>query len=225
MVRCCKFPNCTNKDKSYSPCSFHRLPLSDPKRRRLWLLALQIDPATPLQKLRVADFRVCSDHFDKSDFQQGGKNTATYLIYTAVPREIKPELEDNWEVTGKPAQVRSTGIQVPETGTTRQRPPLQHIVDEEAILQLMKTCPMCNRKCRSNKYVRGPYFTVYQSCYFCHYQRRWGSQPGAANLKVQKPIEKKVKPKKNVCEKTKAQSSQIKKKKTVSESSESHDRA
>ncbi|GAA6227036.1 THAP domain-containing protein 8-like [Lates japonicus] len=99
---------------------------------------------------------------------------------------------------------RSTGIQVnlPETSpATTEKPTPQHIVDEEAILQLMKNCPMCNRKCRCSKHTRGPYFIVYQSCYYCDYQRKWASQPEAKNMNIHKPNtlpKKKLQPKDKV---------------------------
>ncbi|KAM9362546.1 uncharacterized protein ABDE67_007756 [Symphorus nematophorus] len=121
-------------------------------------------------------------------------------------------------------QVRSTGSQVNETetcGATMEKPTLQHIVDEEAILQLMKDCPMCNRKCRCTKHTRGPYLIVYQSCYFCHYQRKWASQPEAKDMNIHKthtPAKRKPKPKNKVSVKAKAQSSELNKT-SISESS------
>lgn len=105
------------------------------------------------------------------------------------------------------------------------RETLQHIVDEEAILQLMKDCPMCNRKCRCSKRTHGPYVIVYQSCYFCHYQRKWASQPEARNmntLKAQAAPKRKRQPRDKVSVNAKAQSSQLNKM-SISESSESHD--
>lgn len=101
------------------------------------------------------------------------------------------------------------------------RQTLQHIVDEEAILQLMKNCPMCNRKCRCSKHTRGPYLIVYQSCYFCHYQRKWASQPEARNMnthKTRSTSKRKLQPKDKVCAKVEAQSSQLSKK-SISEHS------
>ncbi|XP_029907318.1 uncharacterized protein LOC115359117 [Myripristis murdjan] len=65
-----------------------------------------------------------------------------------------------------------------------ERPILQHIIDEEAILQLMENCPRCNKKCRCTKHARSPYFIVYQSCYFCEYRRKWASQPEAKNMNL-----------------------------------------
>lgn len=94
------------------------------------------------------------------------------------------------------------------------RVPLQHIVDKEAILQLMKNCPMCDRKCRCTKHSRGPYFIVYQSCYFCHYQRKWASQPEALNMNINKAHtgpKKKHQPKEKLCVNAKAKSSKLKK--------------
>ncbi len=112
---------------------------------------------------------------------------------------------------------------------SNNRPTLQHIVDEEAILQLMRNCPMCNRKCRCSKHTRGPYFIVYQSCYFCHYQRKWASQPEARNMNTHKAHtqpKRKLQPKDKVSANAKTRASQHHKT-SISESSvsESHDPA
>ncbi|XP_056227532.1 uncharacterized protein LOC130166166 isoform X2 [Seriola aureovittata] len=114
-----------------------------------------------------------------------------------------PQLQDNWAAMDRPpGRFRSTGIQVPEMcPATMEKPIPQHIVDEEAILQLMKSCPMCNKKCRCSKHTRGPYFIVYQSCYFCDYQRKWASQPEAKNMNIHKahtPPKKKLQAKDKV---------------------------
>ncbi|KAK5926427.1 hypothetical protein CgunFtcFv8_022000 [Champsocephalus gunnari] len=134
----------------------------------------------------------------------------------AVPRL---QLHDNSAVMdGPPGQVRSSGIQVnvPETCTvtTENRPALQHIVDEEAILQLMKECPMCNRKCRCMKQCNGPFLIVYQSCYFCHYHGKWANQPEVRNMnfkKKRKARKKRCQPKDKVSLKATTQSPQLKK--------------
>ncbi|XP_078135689.1 uncharacterized protein LOC144536411 isoform X3 [Sander vitreus] len=119
-------------------------------------------------------------------------------------------LHGTWAVMDRsPGQVRSTGIQanVPETCTaTMEKPTLQHIVDEEAILQLMKNCPMCDRNCRCIKRTRSPYFIVYQSCYYCNYQRKWANQPEARNMDIRN---KKLKPTNKVSVNAKVQSSQL----------------
>ncbi|XP_068582702.1 THAP domain-containing protein 1 A-like isoform X2 [Cebidichthys violaceus] len=145
---------------------------------------------------------------------------------------LVPELHDTWAVIDRPpGQVTSTGIQVnvPEmcTATVENRPTVQHIVDEEAILQLMKNCPMCDRKCRCTKRTCGPYFIVYQSCYFCNYQRKWANQPEARNMNIQKantPPKKKLRPKNKVSVKAaKTQLSQLSKASTPDSSvSEPH---
>ncbi|XP_042255144.1 uncharacterized protein LOC121887991 isoform X1 [Thunnus maccoyii] len=135
------------------------------------------------------------------------------------------ELQDNQAVMDRPrGQSRSIGIQVntPETcAATIEKPALQHIVDEEAIMQLMKTCPMCDRQCRCHKYSRGPYFIVFQKCYFCDFQRKWASQPEALNADAYKayiPPRKKLKSNDSVTVEGEAQSSQ-RNKTNISESS------
>ncbi|XP_029287357.1 uncharacterized protein LOC115008145 isoform X2 [Cottoperca gobio] len=156
-----------------------------------------------------------------------GTETRHVMVAAAAHSQggLGPELHDTWAVMDRPpGQVRSIGIQVnvPETCTaaTENRPALQHMVDEEAILQLMKDCPMCDRKCRCSKYTRGPYFIVYQSCYFCNYQRKWANQPEARNINFHKANtapKRKRQPKDKVSVNAKAQSSQLKT--SISESS------
>lgn len=68
--RVCSFPNCTNRMSAVTPrsLSFHRVPTSDRELRRLWLLALHMEPSTPVEELRREDHKVCSAHFDPDDF-------------------------------------------------------------------------------------------------------------------------------------------------------------
>ncbi|XP_037620622.1 THAP domain-containing protein 1-like [Sebastes umbrosus] len=260
MVRHCVFPGCSNKEVSWSPYRFHRVPLNDTGLKQLWLVTLNIDLDTPVAKLR--ELRVCSDHFSEEDYLKPRPNKLDrhLLKRTAVPNhqvlpspeqsllprerpstsgadlalpavKSEPELHDTWGVMdGPPGQDNSTGNQmnVPETCTaTTEKPTLQHIVDEEAILQLMKNCPMCDRKCRCSKRTCGPYFIVYQSCYFCNYQRKWANQPEARSMNIHKanvPPKKRLRPKNKASVNAKAQSSQLNKT-SISESSvsESHD--
>uniref|UniRef100_UPI0037E8A724 uncharacterized protein isoform X1 n=2 Tax=Semicossyphus pulcher TaxID=241346 RepID=UPI0037E8A724 len=142
------------------------------------------------------------------------------------PTWAQSVVEDNRAIMDSPGQVRGTGIQVPGDCTAAEKKPTLHIVDEEAILQLMNNCPMCNRKCRCSKRTCGPYLIVYQKCYFCDYQRKWANQPEAANMNIYrppKPAKRKPQPKNKVSVNAKTQS-QLKKK-SISESSvsESHD--
>ncbi|XP_068582703.1 THAP domain-containing protein 1-like isoform X3 [Cebidichthys violaceus] len=293
MVRPCVFPGCSNKEVSWSPYRFHRVPLHDIGLKKQWLVTLNIDSDTPLAKLR--QLRVCSDHFSEEDYLRPRPNkldrhllkrtavpnhqactsqstiqekheqqmfsgvpkstpkeppvkshqaskSASLKLEQSLPREppstsgahpaIESELHDTWAVIDRPpGQVTSTGIQVnvPEmcTATVENRPTVQHIVDEEAILQLMKNCPMCDRKCRCTKRTCGPYFIVYQSCYFCNYQRKWANQPEARNMNIQKantPPKKKLRPKNKVSVKAaKTQLSQLSKASTPDSSvSEPH---
>ncbi|XP_042287440.1 uncharacterized protein LOC122978844 isoform X1 [Thunnus albacares] len=236
MVRVCAFPNCTNKMSPNTSRSFHRLPLLDRDTLKLWLVVLQMDANTPVHTLRLADYRVCSDHFERDDYCQPKKRRNPipkhfFLKKNAVPRVERPaadtvELQDNQAVMDRPrGQSRSIGIQVntPETcAATIEKPAPQYIVDEEAIMQLMKTCPMCDRQCRCSKHTRGPYFIVYQNCYFCDFQRKWASQPEALNANAYKayiPSRKKLKSNDTVTVETEAQSSQ-RNKTNISESNQ-----
>lgn len=95
MVRVCAFPNCANKMSNNTPRSFHRLPLFNRETLKLWLLVLQMDANTPVQKLRLADYRVCSDHFDRDDYCQPKRRRHPvpkhfFLKKTAVPRLNRP---------------------------------------------------------------------------------------------------------------------------------------
>jgi len=93
MVRMCAFPGCFNRQKAVrlrpralSPgerLTFHRFPLNDPERLRLWLLAVQRDTSLPIQSLEV--LRLCSDHFSRDDFKSDEGNVRRYLKSTAVP--------------------------------------------------------------------------------------------------------------------------------------------
>ncbi|XP_042341246.1 THAP domain-containing protein 5-like [Plectropomus leopardus] len=204
MGRRCSFPNCNNKQKTWSAVSFHKLPLDEPKRYKLWLRALEINPDTPKKTLRRRCILVCSDHFSPDDLIH--HKGCTHPKPTAVPNPVCPAdqtaagsanvsalaLHDTLAAMDRPPdQVRSTDASAEICTATVEKPALQHIVDEEAILQLMKNCPMCDRKCRCTKYTRGPYFIVYQSCYFCSYQRKWASQPEARNINIHKATPKK----------------------------------
>ncbi|XP_031145413.1 uncharacterized protein LOC116043045 isoform X11 [Sander lucioperca] len=209
MVRVCAFPNCGNKMKKYLCLSFHRLPYRNRETLKLWLFALQLDVQTPLRTLRERDYRVCSEHFDEDDFTEKSVK-ARYLKANAIPKAKRPaadklecpaawHLGSNGPVTW-PGQKYRHSSKCPRnmhcnhgelSFLPQNRPTLQHIVDEEAILQLMKNCPMCDRNCRCTKRTRSPYFIVYQSCYYCNYQRKWANQPEARNLDFRN---KKLKP-------------------------------
>lgn len=98
MVRVCAFPTCGNKMTRNTPLSFHRLPLNDAKTRKSWLVVLQLDVNTPTETLRLADHRVCSDHFERDDYCQPKKARKAvprhfFLKKDAVPRLERPITE------------------------------------------------------------------------------------------------------------------------------------
>ncbi|KAM7393960.1 hypothetical protein PAMP_020793 [Pampus punctatissimus] len=156
------------------------------------------------------------------------KSAGTQLSYSTLKQHVRSKATQVTvschEVHEGSMQHRNHSIQVftPEMcAVTIEKPAPQHIVDEEAIMQLMKTCPMCDRKCRCTKHTRGPYFIVYQNCYFCDFQRKWASQPEAINANAYKaymPSRKKFKSNDMVTVEAEAQSSQLNKT-SVSESS------
>lgn len=225
MGRQCAFPNCRNRQKTWSAVSFHKLPLNEPSRYKLWLRALDIDPNTPKNILRRRCIYVCSDHFSPDDLVH--YKSSTHPKPTAIPvnsHTADPTAGGSANMTTSP--LHDTGAadiqeNTPEaTGSaTREKPALQHIVDEEAILQLIKDCPMCDRRCRCTKFTRGPYFIVYQSCYFCNYQRKWASQPEARDLNIHKAQvtpKRKQQPKDKASGNAKAASSKLVKTRTSS---------
>ncbi|XP_029950535.1 uncharacterized protein LOC115390701 isoform X2 [Salarias fasciatus] len=93
------------------------------------------------------------------------------------------EQEDKTAVAGRLPGLYRCSDPLSDVSVTEQNTP-QHIVDEDSILQLMKNCPICRKSCRCTKRSRGPYLVVHQSCYFCHYRRKWTSQPEAQLLNV-----------------------------------------
>ncbi|XP_029950522.1 uncharacterized protein LOC115390697 isoform X2 [Salarias fasciatus] len=93
------------------------------------------------------------------------------------------EQEDKTAVAGRLPGLYRCSDPLSDVSVTEQATP-QHIVDEDSILQLMKNCPICRKSCRCTKRSRGPYLVVHQNCYFCHYRRKWTSQPEAQLLNV-----------------------------------------
>uniref|UniRef100_A0A8C1SFG8 FAD synthase n=1 Tax=Cyprinus carpio TaxID=7962 RepID=A0A8C1SFG8_CYPCA len=93
MVRVCAYPGCFNQEKSVrlrqwasmqeQSLTFHTLPLQDPERLNLWLIALRRDTGAPIQSIR--GLRVCSQHFSPSDFSVA-KGNKRRLSSTAVPK-------------------------------------------------------------------------------------------------------------------------------------------
>ncbi|XP_062291632.1 uncharacterized protein LOC133996087 isoform X1 [Scomber scombrus] len=203
MPYSCVYPGCGLKRKRYNPETFHGLPFrrNDPEILQQWLVVLKMDITTPVETLKKKRYRVCSRHFNVDDFihytktKYQKKPTRLHLKRNTIPRVGTPaadivELEDNRALMNRPQdKCRSIGVQVNASErctVTTEKPIPQYLVDEEAIMQLMKTCPMCDRQCRCTKYTRGPCFIVQQKCYFCDFQRKWASQPEAVNTNARK---------------------------------------
>ncbi|XP_038838862.1 uncharacterized protein LOC120039658 [Salvelinus namaycush] len=68
MPRECAVKMCDNKQKTWSALMFHRLPLSNPDRLKLWMVALNKDANTPTDDLRK--LLVCSEHFLPGDYYE-----------------------------------------------------------------------------------------------------------------------------------------------------------
>lgn len=63
MVCGCVVKTCNNKPRKLSAIIFHKHPLNDPDRLKLWLVAMNVDNNTATKDLRK--LVVCSDFFDK----------------------------------------------------------------------------------------------------------------------------------------------------------------
>lgn len=94
----CIVRGCKNR-KSDSTVSFHRLPLpSDKWKRKAWLDACG--------RKTVGDFqRVCSDHFDASDFERDLK---AELLNLKPKKRIKADAVPNINVPGRSTLLKNT---------------------------------------------------------------------------------------------------------------------
>uniref|UniRef100_A0A672H6Q9 THAP-type domain-containing protein n=1 Tax=Salarias fasciatus TaxID=181472 RepID=A0A672H6Q9_SALFA len=92
MVRVCAYPGCFNQMKRRCLgrsrlVTFHKLPVQDPERLKLWLVALGKDIGTT----SVDSLRVCSEHFSKDDFRMC--KGRPLLTTTAVPTVLQVRTE------------------------------------------------------------------------------------------------------------------------------------
>ncbi|KAM9840465.1 uncharacterized protein ACBR49_015851 [Aulostomus maculatus] len=91
MPPTCVVKGCYNKPKRWSSVMFHTIASKNPARMKLWLVALNIDPNTPTEKLRK--MFVCSDHFSRNDYYEKTEYSGRYrtkgnrlvLRETAIP--------------------------------------------------------------------------------------------------------------------------------------------
>ncbi|XP_040905033.1 zinc finger protein 3 homolog [Toxotes jaculatrix] len=87
MPHSCAVKTCGNKARTGACLSFHRLPVREPERLKLWLFALNIDVNTPREQLRK--YIVCSEHFVPEDYTANGQPRTgamhRFLTPTAVP--------------------------------------------------------------------------------------------------------------------------------------------
>ncbi|KAM8739225.1 uncharacterized protein AB9X84_021404 [Acanthopagrus schlegelii] len=83
----CAVKTCRNRSKTGAKLSFHRLPVREPERLKLWLSALNIDVSTPVDELKK--HVVCSEHFVLEDYSVRGQPRTNamhrFLTPTAVP--------------------------------------------------------------------------------------------------------------------------------------------
>lgn len=94
MVICCIAKGCENTQDANSHVMFHKIPVSV-ERKNQWLAALDIDPATPFD--RIKQYRVCEEHFTAEDYvekkQYASRKLIMYLKDTAVPSVFTPHAE------------------------------------------------------------------------------------------------------------------------------------
>ncbi|XP_058504866.1 uncharacterized protein LOC131471989 isoform X1 [Solea solea] len=57
----------------------------------------------------------------------------------------------------------------------------KHIVYEDNLLELFRTCPVCSRSCSITKTVTGTFLQLKQTCAHCEYTHQWSSQPMVGN--------------------------------------------
>lgn len=67
-----------------------RIPISDKKLLKLCILALQMEPRTPVEKVKGEDNKVCSVHFDPDDFYPGTPEPAPAKRGERVNRKQNP---------------------------------------------------------------------------------------------------------------------------------------
>ncbi|XP_056624823.1 zinc finger protein 3 homolog isoform X2 [Triplophysa dalaica] len=98
MAISCAYPGCCNIKKPKRKFSlgkkivtFHRFPISNPERLKLWLLALLLDVNSPKHALIFK--RVCSDHFIEDDFKPSQKGNRRCLKASAVPNTVLKQTE------------------------------------------------------------------------------------------------------------------------------------
>ncbi|XP_022608688.1 zinc finger protein 568-like [Seriola dumerili] len=97
MPNSCAVKTCGNKARTGASLSFHRLPVREPARLRLWLFALNIDVNTPRDELKK--YIVCSEHFAPGDYTANGQPRTSamhrFLTPTAVPTVgVSPGAQD-----------------------------------------------------------------------------------------------------------------------------------
>ncbi|XP_042289531.1 zinc finger protein 436-like [Thunnus maccoyii] len=97
MPHSCAVKTCRNKAKTGTALSFHRLPVREPERLKLWLSALNVNVNTPIEELKK--YIVCSEHFVPEDYTVNGQlktdRMHRFLTPTAVPTVTSCTLQQN----------------------------------------------------------------------------------------------------------------------------------
>ncbi|XP_070834206.1 zinc finger protein 271-like [Chaetodon trifascialis] len=86
MPHSCAVKTCGNKARTGSALSFHRLPVKEPGRLKLWLCALNMDVNTPVDELRK--YIICSEHFAPDDYTVNGQRRTDTMHRFLTPAAI-----------------------------------------------------------------------------------------------------------------------------------------
>ncbi|XP_038134470.1 peroxynitrite isomerase THAP4-like [Cyprinodon tularosa] len=143
MVRVCSYPGCFNQMKRQCgithSVTFHKLPLRDPERLNLWLIALRKD----LRTANVDSLRVCSEHFSADDFRTC-KGRAL-LKSTAVPMVSQLRTEGISQhpaaAVTETANIETSFDDVPHSTPVKPKQPGDRPQHSHARLQLVLTSP------------------------------------------------------------------------------------
>ncbi|XP_057201463.1 uncharacterized protein LOC130561273 isoform X2 [Triplophysa rosa] len=85
---------------------------------------------------------------------------------------------DESDVTYDPAD---TSLTEPTDILTQASMPVQnirkYIVYETCIMELLESCPVCQRRCDVRSQTHGTFLRVDQLCQHCNFSRKWNSQP------------------------------------------------
>uniref|UniRef100_A0A671KNU9 THAP-type domain-containing protein n=1 Tax=Sinocyclocheilus anshuiensis TaxID=1608454 RepID=A0A671KNU9_9TELE len=169
----CVYPGCFNIKKPKRKFSlgnkfftFHRFPIHNPERLKLWLLALHLDINTPEHALIFK--RVCSDNFFDDDFKPSQQGNRRFLKASAVPNTFLQQTEP----------LSSTSTSAPSTEDEECEmhwKQIKWIVNEPNVMDLFKRCQECGSVItKTRKATVGSVLRVHWECEKNH-KGKWSS--------------------------------------------------